>query len=112
MSQPQTITEKILAAHCGRESVKPGDFIEAKVDLCLGNDITAPIAIKEFEALGAARVFDKGRIALIPDHFTPNKDIKSAEQAKALRDFAKKHDLELYFEVGQMGVEHALLPEQ
>ncbi len=111
MAQAQTITEKILAAHCGRETVSPGDFIEAKVDLCLGNDITAPIAIREFEALGAP-VFDRTRIALIPDHFTPNKDIKSAEQAKTLRDFAKKHDLELYFEVGQMGVEHALLPEQ
>jgi 3-isopropylmalate/(R)-2-methylmalate dehydratase large subunit len=112
MTHPQTITEKILAVHCARESVSPGDFIEARADLCLGNDITAPIAIREFEALGAPKVFDSRRIALVPDHFTPNKDIKSAEQAKILRDFAQKHDLELYFEVGQMGVEHALLPEQ
>ena len=109
---PQTITEKILAAHCGRESVTPGEFIEARVDLCLGNDITAPIAIREFESLGAPGVFDKSRIALVPDHFTPNKDIKSAEQAKILRDFAAKHQLDLYFEIGKMGVEHALLPEQ
>ena len=111
MTVPQTITEKILAAHCGRESVRPGEFIEARADLCLGNDITAPMAIREFEALGAP-VFDRTRIALIPDHFTPNKDIKSAEQAKLLRDFAAKHQLELYFEIGEMGVEHALLPEQ
>ena len=108
----QTITEKILAAHCGRDEVKAGEFIEAKVDLCLGNDITAPIAIKEFEKLGAEKVFDSSRVALIPDHFTPNKDIKSAEQAKMLRDFAKQHELELYFEVGEMGIEHVLLPEQ
>jgi len=111
MTVPQTITEKVLAAHCGRESVSPGEYIEARVDLCLGNDITAPMAIKEFEALGVP-VFDRSRIALVPDHFTPNKDIKSAEQAKLLRDFAAKHDLALYFEVGQMGIEHALLPEQ
>ena len=111
MTVPQTITEKLLAAHCGRESVSPGEFIEARVDLCLGNDITAPMAIREFEALGAP-VFDRTRVALVPDHFTPNKDLKSAEQAKLLRDFAAKHDLALYFEVGQMGIEHALLPEQ
>ncbi len=109
---PQTITEKILAAHCGRESVTAGEFIEAKVDMCLGNDITAPIAISEFEKLGAESVFDRSRIALVPDHFTPNKDIKSAEQARLLRDFARKHELEHYFEIGEMGIEHALLPEQ
>jgi 3-isopropylmalate/(R)-2-methylmalate dehydratase large subunit len=109
---PQTITEKILAAHCGQDQVKPGDFIEARVDICLGNDITAPIAIREFERVGATEVFDRSKVALIPDHFTPNKDIQSAEQAKILRDFAHKHQLEHYFEIGQCGVEHALLPEQ
>ncbi len=109
---PQTITQKILAAHCGRESVTAGEFIEAQVDLCLGNDITAPMAISEFEKLGGVEVFDRSRIALVPDHFTPNKDIKSAEQAKLLRDFARKHELEHYFEIGEMGIEHALLPEQ
>jgi 3-isopropylmalate/(R)-2-methylmalate dehydratase large subunit len=109
---PQTITQKILAAHCGREEVEAGEFIEARVDLCLGNDITAPIAIKEFRGLGAGKVFDRTRVALIPDHFTPNKDIKSAEQAKLLRDFAREQDLEHYFEIGECGIEHALLPEQ
>jgi 3-isopropylmalate/(R)-2-methylmalate dehydratase large subunit len=109
---PQTITEKILAAHCGRDEVRPGDFIEARVDLCLGNDITAPIAIREFGKLGAGEVFDRSRVALIPDHFTPNKDIKSAEQAKLLRDFAREQELEHYFEIGECGIEHALLPEQ
>ncbi len=109
---PQTITEKILAAHCEQDEVKPGDFIEAQVDICLGNDITAPIAISEFERVGATEVFDRSKVALIPDHFTPNKDIQSAEQAKILRDFAHKHQLEHYFEIGQCGVEHALLPEQ
>jgi 3-isopropylmalate/(R)-2-methylmalate dehydratase large subunit len=107
-----TITEKILAAHVGKSEVAPGDLINAKVDLILANDITAPIAISEFERLGANNVFDKDRIALIPDHFTPQKDIKAAEQCKMLRDFSKKHHLSLYFEVGRMGIEHALLPEQ
>ena len=107
-----TITEKILAAHAGKKEVKPGELVWANLDICLGNDITAPIAIKEFRASGAKKVFDKNKIALVPDHFTPNKDIKSAEQAKLLRDFAKEHDLKYYFEVGKMGVEHALLPEQ
>ncbi len=107
-----TITEKILAAHAGKEFVEPGELINCKVDLCLGNDITAPIAIQEFERIGAEKVFDKERIALVPDHFTPNKDIKSAEQVKVLREFAKKHDLKYYFKIGKMGVEHALLPEQ
>jgi len=108
----QTITEKILAAHCGRDEVGAGEFIEARVDLCLGNDITAPIAIKEFRKVGAEKVFDRARVALIPDHFTPNKDIKSAEQAKMLRDFAREQELEHYWEIGECGVEHALLPEQ
>ncbi len=106
-----TITEKILAAHCGRDRVEPGDLIEAAVDLVLGNDITAPIAIKEFEELGIDRVFDLEKIALIPDHFTPNKDIKSAEQVKMLRDFSKKYGIVHFYDVGRVGVEHALLPE-
>ncbi len=112
MSRPLTVTEKILAAHCGEEEVHPGQFIEASVDLALGNDITAPIAISEFDSLGVETVFDRDKVVLVPDHFTPNKDIKSAEQSKILRDFAKKHELTNYFEVGRMGIEHALLPEQ
>lgn len=107
-----TITEKILAAHAGREKVEPGELINCKVDVVLGNDITAPVAIREFEKIGVPEVFDKEKVVLIPDHFTPNKDIKSAEQAKMLRDFAKKHGLTNYFEVGRMGIEHCLLPEQ
>lgn len=106
-----TITEKILLAHTDEKSIAPGDFIYAKVDLTLGNDITAPIAIQEFEATGAKRVFDRKKIALVPDHFTPAKDKKSAEQAKILQDFARKHKIVNYFEIGRMGVEHALLPE-
>ncbi|HIJ59138.1 MAG TPA: 3-isopropylmalate dehydratase large subunit [Nitrospirae bacterium] len=107
-----TITEKILAVHSGKKEVYPGELINAKVDLILANDITAPIAIKEFEKIGAKKVFDKDRIALIPDHFAPQKDIKAAEQCKMLKDFSRGHDLSLYFEVGRMGIEHALLPEQ
>ncbi|MEW5745631.1 MAG: 3-isopropylmalate dehydratase large subunit [Nitrospirota bacterium] len=107
-----TITEKILAAHAGKKEVSPGELINAKVDLILANDITAPIAIQEFKKTGAKGVFDKERVALIPDHFTPQKDIKAAEQCKMLRDFSREQRLDLYFEVGRMGVEHALLPEQ
>ena len=107
-----TITEKILAAHCGEDVVRPGQFIVADVDLCLGNDITAPLAIEEFERAGFPKVWDRTRIALTPDHFTPNKDIKSATMSKMLRKFAARHDLEYYFEVGRVGIEHALLPEQ
>lgn len=107
-----TITEKILAAHSSKEKVSPGELINAKVDLILANDITAPIAIQEFKKIGAKDVFDKSKIALIPDHFAPQKDIKAAEQCKILRDFSYEQGLELYFEVGRMGVEHALLPEQ
>jgi len=106
-----TITQKILAAHAGKERVEPGELIEAKVDLVLGNDITAPIAIKEFEELGIQKVFDNEKIALIPDHFTPNKDIKSAEQVKILREFARKYNIIHFYDVGRVGVEHALLPE-
>ncbi|MGE5558546.1 MAG: 3-isopropylmalate dehydratase large subunit [Bacillota bacterium] len=107
-----TITEKILAAHAGKDRVEPGELIQAKLDMVLGNDITAPVAIKEFAKIGAERVFDRERIALVPDHFTPNKDIKSAEQAKMVRDFAGKYGIVNYFEVGRMGVEHCLLPEK
>ncbi|MFO8015131.1 MAG: 3-isopropylmalate dehydratase large subunit [Phycisphaerae bacterium] len=109
---PMTITEKIIAAHADRESVAPGDFVTAQVDLALGNDITAPIAIRELAEAGIDRVWDRDRIALVPDHFTPNKDIASAEQAKTLRRFARAHDLTHYWEVGRCGIEHALLPEQ
>ncbi len=107
-----TITEKILAHHAGLDEVVPGDLINARVDLVLANDITAPIAIREFERIGAKGVFDPDRIAFIPDHFAPQKDIKAAEQCKLLRDFSHENNLSLYFEVGRMGVEHALLPEQ
>jgi 3-isopropylmalate/(R)-2-methylmalate dehydratase large subunit len=107
-----TITEKILAAHSGKDKVSAGELINAKLDVILANDITAPISIKEFNKIGAKDVFDKDKIALIPDHFAPQKDIKAAEQCKMLREFSREHDLSLYFEVGRMGIEHALLPEQ
>ncbi len=107
-----TITEKIIAAHCGEREVRPGQFVYANVDVCLGNDITAPIAIEEFEKAGIKKVFDPEKIVLVPDHFTPNKDIQSAKQSKSLRVFAEKHHLKHYFEIGRMGIEHALLPEQ
>lgn len=106
-----TITEKIFARHAGLDQVEPGQLIKARVDLVLGNDITAPPAIKEFERIGKP-VFDREKIVLVPDHFTPNKDIKSAEQAKILREFAKKHGIVNYFEIGRMGIEHVLLPEE
>lgn len=106
-----TITEKILMAHAKKNPIKPGDFIKAKVDFCLGNDITAPIAINEFNRVGARKVFDPEKIVLIPDHFTPAKDMKSANQAKLLLNFAKQHNIKHYYEVGRMGIEHALLPE-
>ena len=107
-----TITEKILAAHTDLEHVEPGQLITAKLDIVLGNDITAPVAIKEFRKTGKKEVFDKDKVVLVPDHFTPNKDIKSAEQAKILKDFAKEQELTNYFEIGRMGIEHCLLPEQ
>ncbi len=107
-----TITEKILAAHAGRKEVSPGELINARVDLILANDITAPIAIREFGKIGAEKVFDPARVAFVPDHFAPQKDIKAAEQCRMLRLFSRDQGLELYFEVGRMGVEHALLPEQ
>ncbi len=107
-----TMTQKILAAHAGLESVKPGDLIEAKLDLVLGNDITSPVAIHEMEKFDKKEVFDKDKIALVPDHFAPNKDIKSAQHCKIVREFAKANKITNYFEVGQMGIEHALLPEK
>ena len=107
-----TLAEKILAAHAGLPEVAPGMLIDARVDLVLANDITAPIAIREFERLGVSRVFDPARIALVPDHFAPNKDIKSAEQCLAMRRFAREQGIVHYFEVGRMGIEHVLLPEQ
>lgn len=107
-----TMTQKILAAHAGVESVKAGQLIKARLDMVLGNDITTPVAIKEFKKIGIDKVFDKSKIAIVPDHFTPNKDIKSAEQVKLCREFAKEMGIVNFFEVGQMGVEHALLPEK
>lgn len=107
-----TITEKILARHAGRERVEPGELISCRVDAVLGNDITAPLAIREFEKIGVDRVFDPERVYLVPDHFTPNKDIKSAEQAKQVREFVRAQELVHYFEVGRVGIEHCLLPEQ
>ncbi|MBQ8940236.1 MAG: 3-isopropylmalate dehydratase large subunit [Firmicutes bacterium] len=106
-----TMTQKILAAHAGLESVKAGQLIEAKLDLVLGNDVTTPVAIKEFKKIGVDKVFDKDKVAIVPDHFTPNKDIKSAEHCKMVREFAHDKDVTNYFEVGQMGIEHCLLPE-
>lgn len=106
-----TISQRILANHCQREFINPGEFIKVKVDIALGNDITAPIAISEFKRIGASSVFDPERIVLIPDHSTPNKDIQSAEQCKILREFAKKYKIKYYFELGDLGIEHALLPE-
>ena len=107
-----TMTQKILAAKAGLKEVHAGQFIEANIDLALGNDITTPVAIKEFMKTGRDKVFDKEKIALVPDHFTPNKDIKAAEQCKMIRDFAYEQGLTNYFEVGEMGIEHCLIPEK
>ena len=112
MARPMTIAEKILAAHAGLDEVEPGQLVNCALDLVLANDITAPIAIREFGRIGVERVWDPERIALVPDHYTPNKDIKSAEQSKIVRDFARAQGITHYWEVGCMGVEHALLPEQ
>ena len=106
------IAEKILAAHAGQDAVSPGDLINARVDIALGNDITAPIAIKLFQQSGAEKVFDKDRVVLVPDHFTPTKDINSAMQVKLVRDFAREQGLSHWYEGGDSGVEHALLPEK
>ncbi|MHB0914477.1 MAG: 3-isopropylmalate dehydratase large subunit [Thermoleophilia bacterium] len=106
------ITEKILARACGRDEVRPGEFVNARLDLALANDITAPLSIKEFEAAGIEEVWDQERVVLVCDHFVPNKDIKSAEQAKRVREFARKQGLPHFFDVGRMGIEHVILPEQ
>lgn len=106
-----TMTEKILAKHAGRDSVSAGDLLVSQVDMVLANDITGPPAITEFEKIGRP-VFDKNKICLVPDHFSPCKDIKSATMCKRMRDFARKHEIKNYFEVGRMGIEHALLPDQ
>ncbi|MGI5946960.1 MAG: 3-isopropylmalate dehydratase large subunit [Lachnospiraceae bacterium] len=107
-----TMTQKILAAHAGLAEVKAGQLIEADLDLVLGNDITSPVAIHEMKKMNNQTVFDKDKIALVMDHFIPNKDIKSAENCKCCRDFASSHDITNYFDVGEMGIEHALLPEK
>ncbi len=107
-----TMTQKILAAAAGLDRVEAGQLIEANLDLVLGNDITSPVAIKEMEKIQADGVFDKDKIALVPDHFVPNKDIKSAEHCKCVREFARRNEITNYFEVGEMGIEHALLPEK
>jgi len=112
MPRPMTIAQKILAAHAGLDEVVSGQLIECGLDLVLANDVTAPLAIRAFNSIGTPRVFDAHKIALVPDHYTPNKDIKSAEQAKIVRDFAHEQGISHYYEVGCMGVEHALLPEQ
>ena len=106
-----TLAEKILANHTDKKEISPGEFLNVRVDLILANDITAPIAIREFRRMGVGRVFDPGKIVMVPDHFTPNKDIASAEQVKVMREFCREQGV-IYFEVGQMGIEHVLLPEQ
>lgn len=107
-----TMTQKILAHHAGIDKVTPGQLIEASLDVVLGNDITTPVAIKEFEKAGFTKVFDKDKIAIVLDHFVPNKDIKAAEQSKVCREFACSHCMSHFYDVGKMGIEHALLPEQ
>lgn len=107
-----TMTQKILADHAGLKEVKAGQLIEANLDLVLGNDITTPVAVKEFNKFGANKVFDKEKIAIVPDHFTPNKDIKAAEQCKFIREFSKDKEIKNFFEIGEMGIEHCLIPEK
>jgi 3-isopropylmalate/(R)-2-methylmalate dehydratase large subunit len=107
-----TITQKILAAHAGLDKVVPGQLIEANLDLVLGNDITTPVAVNEFRKTGFNKVFDTKKVAIVPDHFTPNKDIKAAEQCKLIREFSYEMDIENYFEIGEMGIEHCLIPEK
>lgn len=107
-----TMTQKILAAHAGLESVKAGQLITCKLDLVHGNDITTPVAVNVFKNIGVKEVFDKNKVSIVPDHFVPNKDIKSAEQCKYIREFAREKGVVNFFEVGQMGIEHALLPEK
>jgi len=112
MSTPQTITQKILAAHADKDYLEPGELIRARVDIALGNDITAPLAIKDFHQAGAKQVFDRSRVVLVCDHFAPNKDIPSAIHCQHLRHFAREQDLTHFYDGGDMGIEHALLPEQ
>ena len=112
MTRPMAIAEKILAAHAGLDEVSPGQLVECNLDLVLSNDVTTPIAIKTFNEIGVGKVFDPTRVLIVPDHYTPNKDINSAKQAKVARDFAREQGITHYWEVGCMGVEHALLPEQ
>ena len=107
-----TMTQKIIAVHAGMKEVHPGQMIKARLDLVLGNDITTPVAIEEFNRIGVKKVFDKGKIAIVPDHFTPNKDIKSAENCRLVREFSREMEIEHYFEIGRMEIEHALIPEQ
>jgi 3-isopropylmalate/(R)-2-methylmalate dehydratase large subunit len=107
-----TVTEKILAAHAGKDRVSPGELINAGIDVIMGHDLSAPLAIHEMEAIGATRVFDPDRIVLVPDHFTPNKDIRAAENCKRMREFARQQGISHYYEVGEMGIAHALLPEK
>lgn len=107
-----TLTEKILAAHAGVDRVRPGDLVEARVDFCFANDITAPLTIREFEKIGVATVFDRERVGMVPDHYAPNKDIASAEQCKVMREFVRKHDLPHYYEIGRAGIAHVLLAEE
>ena len=107
-----TIAEKILLAHTNKKEIKPGEFLDLKLDLALGNDITAPLAIAEFKKTGCKKVFDKNKIVLVPDHFAPAKDFSSANQCKILSQFASSQGIKNYFEVGCMGIEHALLPEK
>jgi len=111
MKTSYSIAEKILLAHTTKKDIRPGEFIEARVDLALGNDITAPLAIEEFKKAGFKKVFDRNKIVLVPDHFAPAKDLRSANQCKILADFARGQQIKNYFEIGRMGIEHALLPE-
>ncbi|MCR3758067.1 3-isopropylmalate dehydratase large subunit [Clostridium felsineum] len=112
MKKPMTMTQKILANHAGLDYVEAGQLITAKLDLVLGNDVTTPVAIKAFKNMGVDKVFNKKKVAIVPDHFTPNKDIKSAEHCKMIRQFARSKEIENYFEIGEMGIEHALIPEK
>lgn len=112
LKRGMTITEKILASHAGLEEVHPGDLVNATIDLVMGHDLSAPLAIEELERIGADRVFDREKIVLIPDHFTPNKDVRAAEQCKRMREFAKQYKISHYYEVGEMGIAHAFLPER
>ena len=112
MKMGMTMSQKILAAHAGLDKVEAGQLINAKLDMVLGNDITSPVAINEFNKAGFDHVFDKTKISLVMDHFVPNKDIRSAEQCKICRTFARKFDIEHFYDVGEMGIEHALLPEK